>query len=242
MRVLHVEDDELAARGAAVMLRRNGFTVDSAWTGGEALEMVGLAPYDGMLLDLGLPDMIGTDVIRRMRRAGNETPVLMVTGTNGQSSRIAAFDVGADDYVIKPFDGAEVVARLRAIIRRSHGYSHRLLSARNIVLDQDRSEVSFEGRRIHLTRKEYAVLELLMLRRGRLVPKWHIIGHLYGGLDEPSSRTVEVFVCGLRKKIAGLGGPDCIRTVPGQGYTIDADIGIMVPAAGGQEAVQAVGF
>ena len=232
MRVLQVEDDTIVARGNELLLKSIGSTIDTAETGEEALEILRSSKYDILIVDQQLPDMQGHDVVRQMRARRIETPVLMVTGHAAPAVKMRAFGVGVDDFVAKPVDNGELVARLRAIVRRNHGFSHRLLHAGPVVLDQDSRTMAVDGAEVRLTRKEFDLLELLLIRRGRVVAKGTVLDHLYGGLDEPSSRTVDVFLCYLRKKMARAGAPELIQTVPGVGYRIDAD-----PAPGQPEGV-----
>jgi len=224
MRVLQVEDDAIVARGTELLLRSVGSIVDTAGTGAEALEILRMTEYDIMIVDLQLPDMQGHELVRQMRARRIETPVLMVTGFSAPAAKMAAFAVGVDDFVAKPVDNAELIARLRAIVRRNNGFSHRVLQAGPVRLDQDGRTLAIGGSPVRLTRKEFDLLELLLIRRGRVVTKGTVLDHLYGGLDEPTSRTVDVFLCYLRKKMAGAGAPDLIQTVAGVGYRIDAEM------------------
>ena len=223
MRILLAEHDE-PRRATMALLRAGGFTVERAGRGEDALEMARLAQFDAVVVDAGVPGMSGMEVIRRLRGHEVAAPALLVADAVPRAVRIAAFEAGADDCVARPLDGPEVIARLHAIVRRSRGFGHRQISVRNIVMDHDARNVLVNGQRVHLTGKEFALLELLMLRCGRVVPKWRIIDHLYAGADEPSSRTVEVFLCGLRKKIdPPPPAPSVIRTIPGQGYIFESD-------------------
>jgi two-component system cell cycle response regulator CtrA len=218
MRVLLVEDDLTAARGISLMLRSQGAIVDQTDTGEEALELVRHYDYDIMVLDLLLPDMEGYEVVRRMRGSRVETPVLILSGLTRPQAKVKGFGMGADDYITKPFDKDELIARIQAVIRRSKGYSQPLLKIGNLQLNLDSREVLVEDRTVHLTGKEYAILELLVLRKGMVLTKEAFLNHLYGGIDEPEMKIIDVFICKLRKKLASAGAGNLIGTVWGRGY------------------------
>ena len=220
MRVLLVEDDLVAARSVSLMLKAGGFVVDQADSGEDAVDLVRHYDYDVVVLDLMLPDMEGYDVVRRMRAARLETPVLILSGINRPQARVKAFGVGADDFITKPFDGAELIARLQAIVRRSKGYSQPQLRVGNLVLNLDSREVLVGSRKVHLTGKEYAILELLVLRKGMVLTKEAFLNHLYGGMDEPEMKIIDVFICKLRKKLAQAGADNLVGTVWGRGYML----------------------
>jgi len=218
MRVLLVEDEANAARAITMMLRGQGAIVDQTETGEEALELVRHYDYDIVVLDLMLPDMEGYEVVRRMRASRIETPVLILSGLNRAGAKVKGFGVGADDYITKPFDRDELIARIQAVIRRSKGYSQPVLRIGNLQLNLDSREVQADGRAIHLTGKEYAILELLVLRRGMVLTKEAFLNHLYGGIDEPEMKIIDVFICKLRKKLMQAGAGNLIGTVWGRGY------------------------
>jgi two-component system cell cycle response regulator CtrA len=218
MRVLVVEDDANSARAIAMMLRGQGAICDQTDTGEEALELVRHYDYDIVVLDLMLPDMEGYEVVRRMRSSRVETPVLILSGLNRPNAKVKGFGMGADDYITKPFDKAELIARIQAVIRRSKGYSQPLLKIGTLQLNLDSREVQAEGQPVHLTGKEYAILELLVLRRGMVLTKEAFLNHLYGGIDEPEMKIIDVFICKLRKKLAQAGAGNLIGTVWGRGY------------------------
>ncbi len=201
-----------------MMLRGHGAIVDHTDTGEEALELVRHYDYDIVVLDLLLPDMEGFDVVRRMRAARVETPVLILSGLNRPSAKVKGFGMGADDYITKPFDKDELIARIQAVIRRSKGYSQPVLRIGNLQLNLDSREVEADGQPVHLTGKEYAILELLVLRRGMVLTKEAFLNHLYGGIDEPEMKIIDVFICKLRKKLAVAGAGSLIGTVWGRGY------------------------
>ncbi len=218
MRVLLVEDEASASKAITIMLSSHGAVVDQTDTGEEALELVRRYDYDIVVLDLILPDMEGYEVVRRMRAGRVETPVLILSGLNRPNAKVKGFGMGADDYITKPFDKDELVARIQAVIRRSKGYSQPVLRIGNLQLNLDSREVEADGQPVHLTGKEYAILELLVLRRGMVLTKEAFLSHLYGGIDEPEMKIIDVFICKLRKKLAQAGAGSLIGTVWGRGY------------------------
>ncbi len=218
MRVLLVEDDLIAARGIALMLKSGGLIVDTTDTGEEALELVRHYDYDVVILDLMLPDMEGYEVVRRMRAARLETPVLILSGLSRPAAKVKGFGMGADDFISKPFDKAELVARMQAVVRRSKGYSQPTLRVGSLQLNLDSREVLVSGVPVHLTGKEYSILELLVLRKGMVLTKEAFLNHLYGGMDEPEMKIIDVFICKLRKKLSIAGVGNLIGTVWGRGY------------------------
>ncbi|HTW27146.1 MAG TPA: response regulator transcription factor [Acetobacteraceae bacterium] len=234
MRVLLVEDDATVARGITLLLKNSGMVVDHSDTGEEALELIRHYDYDVVLLDLVLPDMEGYEVLRRMRAARVNTAALVLSGQARPQATVKAFALGADDFMTKPFDQAELLARMQAVVRRSKGYSQPTLRIGALALNLDSREVTVEGRPVHLTGKEYAILELLVLRKGMVLTKEAFLNHLYGGLDEPEMKIIDVFICKLRKKLAQAGADNVIGTVWGRGYMIrepaERDMPIPAPA------------
>ncbi len=220
MRVLLVEDDVTAAKGVSLILKNAGFTVDHTDMGREALEMVRRYDYDLILLDLMLPDIEGYEVVRRMRAARLATPVIVLSTLCRPQAKVKAFAVGADDFITTPFDHAELIARMQAILRRSKGYSEPTLRVGSLQLNLDSREVSVDGSAVHLTGKEYAILELLVLRKGMVLTKDAFLNHLYGGMDEPEMKIIDVFICKLRKKLQLAGAGHLIGTVWGRGYML----------------------
>ena len=220
MRVLLVEDDLDAARGVALMLKSAGSVVDQVDTGEEALELAKHYDYDIVILDLMLPDMEGYEVVRRMRVSRNDTPVIILSGLTMPQARVKALSLGADDFITKPFDKAELLARMQAIVRRSKGFSQPSVKLGPLELNLDSREVTVDGRDVRLTGKEYAILELLVLRKGMVLTKEAFLNHLYGGMDEPEVKIIDVFVCKLRKKLAQAGADNLIGTIWGRGYMI----------------------
>jgi two-component system cell cycle response regulator CtrA len=220
MRVLLVEDDLAAARGMMLMLKSAGMVVDQAETGEDAVELARLYDYDIVVLDLILPDMEGYEVVRRMRAARQTTPVLILSGLSRPQAKVKGLGLGADDYITKPFDRQELIARIQAIVRRSKGFSTSRLRVGPLELDIDSREVAVAGQPVHLTGKEFSILELLMLRKGIVLTKEAFLNHLYGGMDEPEVKIIDVFICKLRKKLAASGGDNLIGTVWGRGYVL----------------------
>ena len=220
MRVLLVEDDLTAARGITLMLKGGNAVVDHADTGEEALELSRHYDYDIVVLDLMLPDMEGYEVVRRIRLARNNTPVLILSGLSRPQAKVKGLGMGADDFITKPFDKAELLARMQAIVRRSKGFSQPTLRIGSLLLNLDSREVRVGSEAVHLTGKEYAILELLVLRKGMVLTKEAFLNHLYGGIDEPEMKIIDVFICKLRKKLALAGADHLIGTVWGRGYMI----------------------
>ena len=220
MRVLLVEDDLTAARGVSLMLKAIGADIDHPEAGEEALELLRHYEYDVVLLDLVLPDIEGFEVVRRMRIARNDTPVLILSGMTRPQAKVKGLGMGADDFLTKPFDRAELLARIQAVIRRSKGFSQPTVRLGGVKLNLDSREVTVDGREVRLTGKEYSILELLILRKGMVLTKEAFLNHLYGGLDEPEVKIIDVFVCKLRKKLARAGAGNLIGTVWGRGYMI----------------------
>ena len=220
MRVLLIEDDLTAARAITLVLKSSSAVVDQADTGEEALELLRHYEYDIVVLDLILPDMEGFEVVRRMRQGRNSTPVLVLSGLARAQAKVKALGMGADDFMTKPFDRAELLARVQAVVRRSKGFSQPMLRLGGLQISLDSREVTVNGQPVHLTGKEYAILELLVLRKGMVLTKEAFLNHLYGGMDEPEMKIIDVFVCKLRKKLALAGAASVIGTVWGRGYMI----------------------
>ena len=228
MRVLLVEDDLTAARGLALMLKSGGAIIDQVDTGEEAIDLVRHYDYDIVVLDLMLPDIEGFEVVRRMRAARIETPVLILSGLNRPQAKVKGLGLGADDFITKPFDAQELTARMQAIVRRSKGFAQPSLRIGPLTLNLDSREVLVDGAAVHLTGKEYAILELLVLRKGMVLTKEAFLNHLYGGMDEPEMKIIDVFICKLRRKLADAGAGNLIGTVWGRGYMMRD---VPVPAA-----------
>jgi len=221
MRVLLVEDDPTTSRSIELMLTHANLNVYATDLGEEGIDLAKLYDYDLILLDLGLPDMDGHEVLRQLRMARVETPILILTGSDDTESKIKGFGFGADDYLTKPFHREELVARIHAIIRRSKGHAQSVIQTGKVAVNLDAKTVESEGKTVHLTGKEYQMLELLSLRKGTTLTKEMFLNHLYGGMDEPELKIIDVFICKLRKKLSvATGGDNYIETVWGRGYVL----------------------
>src|SRR3979490_1754069 len=202
MRVLLVEDDSATAASIELMLRSEGFICDTTDLGEDGLEIGKLYDYDIIILDLMLPDIDGYQELRRLRAARVRTPILILSGINKLAHKIRGRGLRADVSLTKPFDRRELIARIQAIIRRSKGHSESVIRTGKLLVNLDSRVVEVDGQPLHLTGKEYGILELLSLRKGTVITKEMVLNHLYGGTDEPESRIIDVFVCNLRKKLA----------------------------------------
>ena len=206
MRILLVEDDASTARSIELMLKAENWIVDVTDQGEDGLEIGQLYDYDLILLDIMLPDMDGYEVLRRLRQARVRTPILILSGLAELDAKIKGLGFGADDYVTKPFDRRELVARIQAIVRRSKGHSDSVIRTGKLTVNLDTRSVEVGGQPIHLTGKEYGILELLSLRKGTTLTKEMFLNHLYNGMDEPELKIIDVFVCKLRKKLSTATG------------------------------------
>ena len=221
MRVLLIEDEPTTARAIELMLTAEGLNVYATDLGEEGSDLGKLYDYDIILLDLNLPDMHGYDVLKKLRAAKVQTPVVVLSGIAELDSRVRSFGFGADDYVTKPFHREELIARIHAVVRRSKGHSHSVITTGKLAVNLDAKTVEVDGARVHLTGKEYAMLELLSLRKGNTLTKEMFLNHLYGGMDEPEMKIIDVFICKMRKKLAAAcGGDNYIETVWGRGYVL----------------------
>ncbi len=221
MRVLLIEDEPSTAKAIELMLAAEGFNTYTTDLGEEGLDLGRLYDYDIILLDLNLPDMHGYDVLKKLRVAKVQTPVMILSGMAEIDSKIRSFGFGADDYVTKPFHRDELIARIHAVVRRSKGHSQSVIRTGRLSVNLDAKTVDVDGSRVHLTGKEYAMIELLSLRKGTTLTKEMFLNHLYGGMDEPEVKIIDVFICKLRKKLAtACGGENYIETVWGRGYVL----------------------
>ena len=221
MRVLLIEDDSAMARSIELMLRSEGFNVYTTDLGEEGIDLGKLYDYDIIVLDLQLPDMSGFEVLKSLRLAKVQTPVLILSGNAIVEAKVKALGFGADDYMTKPFHKDELVARIQAVGRRSKGHSQSVITTGKLTVNLDAKTVEVDGARVHLTGKEYQMLELLSLRKGTTLTKEMFLNHLYGGMDEPELKIIDVFICKLRKKLANASdGRNFIETVWGRGYVL----------------------
>ena len=221
MRVLLIEDDSATAQSIELMLKSESFNVYVTDLGEEGVDLGKIYDYDIILLDLGLPDMSGYEVLKTLRLSKVKTPILILSGNSGVEDKVRGLGVGADDYMTKPFHKDELVARIHAIVRRSKGHAQSVITTGDLTVNLDTKTVEVASQRVHLTGKEYQMLELLSLRKGTTLTKEMFLNHLYGGMDEPELKIIDVFICKLRKKLStATGGKNYIETVWGRGYVL----------------------
>jgi two-component system cell cycle response regulator CtrA len=228
MRLLLIEDDPATAASIEIMLRAANFVVDSTDLGKDGLERGKLYDYDIIILDLMLPDIDGYEVLHRLRAAKVRTPILILSGLGsvGPDLKIKALSFGADDFLVKPFDHRELMARIHAVVRRGKGSAEAAIRVGKLLIHIDRQTVEVDGERVPLTRKEYDMLKLLSLRKGVAITKEMFLDHLYGGMDEPDFKIIDVFMSKLRKKLSqATGGENYIETVWGRGYVLRDPVG-----------------
>ncbi len=233
MRVLLVEDDSSTRQSIELILKSEGMVVDSTDLGEDGLEIGKIYDYDIIVLDLMLPDMHGLEVLKRLRDSRIETPVLILTGLGETGDKVKGLGVGADDYLTKPFDKKELLARIQAIVRRSKGHAQSVIRTGRLAVNLDAHTVEVDNQPVHLTGKEYGILELLSLRKGTTLTKEMFLNHLYGGMDEPELKIIDVFICKLRKKLSSAtDGDNYIETIWGRGYVLrDPDCGAQAAEA-----------
>lgn len=220
MRVLIVEDNHSTAKTIELALAAQGIIADIAELGEDALEVSKLYGYDLVVLDLMLPDIHGYDVLKRLRSKKKEVPVLILSGLGDSEEKVKGLGYGADDYLTKPFNMGELVARVKAIIRRSKGHSDNLIEIENLKVNIDQHLTELKGNPVNLTSKEQSVLELLAMHKGHTVTKEQFLTHLYNGMDEPELKIIDVFVCKMRKKLYEASKRNYIETVWGRGYIL----------------------
>ncbi len=221
MRVLLVEDDPATAQSLQMMLESENMVVNATDLGEDGLEIGKLYDYDIIILDMMLPDIGGIEVLRRLRDARVRTPVLILSGLAEAGNKVKGLGTGADDYLTKPFDKAELMARIQAIVRRSKGHAQSIIRTGRLSVNVDARTAEVDGHPIHLTGKEYGILELLSLRKETTLTKEMFLNHLYSGMDEPDLKIIDVFICKLRKKLSdAAGGENYIETIWGRGYVL----------------------
>lgn len=220
--VLLIEDDPIITKSIQLMLSSNDILCDTAQIGTEGLEIAKIRDYDLIILDLLLPDVDGYEVLLRLRAAKVKTPVLILSGLTSSDRKVLGFNLGADDYMTKPFDKEELIARIRAIVRRSKGITESTIKFGKVTLNLDYRSVEIDGKPVHLTNSEYTILQLLATRKGTIISKEMFLSQLYGEKSEaPDVKIIDVFVCKLRKKLADAsGGQDYIETVWGRGHML----------------------
>jgi two-component system cell cycle response regulator CtrA len=221
MRVLLIEDDSATAQSIELMLKSDAMNVYATDLGEEGIDLGKIYDYDIILLDLNLPDMTGFEVLRKLRISKVTTPILILSGLAGIEDKIKGLGFGADDYMTKPFHKDELIARIHAIVRRSRGHAQSVISTDDLRVNLDSKTVEINGSRVRVTGKEYLMLELLAMRKGSTLTKEMFLSHLYGGMDEPEMKIIDVFICKLRKKLSDAsGGKHYIETVWGRGYVM----------------------
>jgi two-component system cell cycle response regulator CtrA len=227
MRVLLVESNLRYAAAISADLKAATIRADLVETGGDALYLMRDFEFDLVLLNLILPDMDGGSLVRQIRTAKHETPIIALSSV--PQARLTALAAGADDVVGHDIDPAELNARIRAIVRRSRGFAQSQLQIGSLTLDVDQQDVVANGVRVHFTVKEFAILQLLVLRRNMILTKETILSQIYGGMDEPEIKIIDVFICKIRTKLSKAGLPTIISTVWGRGYSVK-DTGHETPA------------
>jgi two-component system cell cycle response regulator CtrA len=221
MRVLLIEDDSATAQSIELMLKSDNMNVYTTDLGEEGIDLGKIYDYDIILLDLNLPDMTGFEVLRKLRISRVTTPILILSGLAGIEDKIKGLGFGADDYMTKPFHKDELIARIHAIVRRSRGHAQSIISTDDLCVNLDSKTVEVNGSRVRVTGKEYLMLELLAMRKGSTLTKEMFLSHLYGGMDEPEMKIIDVFICKLRRKLSDAsGGKHYIETVWGRGYVM----------------------
>ncbi|MCL2567736.1 MAG: response regulator transcription factor [Alphaproteobacteria bacterium] len=221
MKILIIEDDENLAKSISATFKKMQMQSDLATSGEYAEEFLATYTYDLILLDVILPDISGFELLKSFRKNGISTPVLILSSLADHDNKIEGFNQGADDYLTKPFNREELIARVNAIVRRSKGYAHSSIKISDLEINLTTKQAMIDNKPISLTSKEYAVLEILALKKGKPVSKEHLLDQLYGGIGEPEPKIIDVFVCKIRDKIKKNTGKNYIKTIWGQGYLIN---------------------
>ena len=221
MRILLTEDDSATAQSIELCSDQRHSNIYTTNLGEEGIDLGKIYDYDIILLDLNLPDISGFEVLRKLRVSKVKSPVLILSGLSGIEDKIKGLGCGADDYLTKPFHKDELVARIHTIVRRWKGHAQSVIITDGLCVNIGTKMVEIDGVRVHVTGKEYKMLELLSLRKGTTLTKEMFLSHLYGGMDEPEMKIIGVFICKLRKKLANAsGGKDYIETIWGRGYVM----------------------
>lgn len=221
MRILLIEDDPIICKNLQDTLQAEGMICDVSSMGMDSIELSKLYDYDLILLDLMLPDITGYEVTKKLRNNQINTPICIISALGESDEKIKGLGMGADDYITKPFNKDELLARVRAIVRRSQGHASSVIRNGKMTVNMKEKLVTIDGKNVNLTPKEYAILELMALRKGATLTKEMFLNHLYGGIDEPELKIIDVFICKLRRKLSKLLGDDnCIETVWGRGYIL----------------------
>ncbi|MBL0849358.1 MAG: response regulator transcription factor [Candidatus Liberibacter ctenarytainae] len=221
MRILLIEDDNALAHSIELMLKSESFNVYITHLGEDGVDLCKFYEYDAILLDICLPDITGLEVLRAIRMAKISTPVCILSAMSSIEDKVRGLGYGADDYIAKPINKDELIARIYAIVRRSRGHSQSTITTGHLVVNLDTKTVEVKGHRIHLTGKEYQMIELLSLRRNTTLTKEMFLNYLYDGMDEPEVKIIDVFICKLRKKLSSAAdGKNYIETVWGRGYVL----------------------
>lgn len=224
MHILVIEDDKITNQNICLLLKKEKMIPESAHTGHEGIELIKLYDYDLIILDLMLPDKPGLEILKQIRLLGVKTPVLVLSGLHQTEKKVDCLNNGADDYLTKPYERAELLARVKSIIRRSSGLAESVIRIANMTIDMNKKNVFIDNQLVPLTAKEYALLELLSLKKGITVSKETCLNQLYGIMDEPpDSKIIDVFLCKMRRKIKKMtNGEDFIQNVWGRGYILKA--------------------
>ncbi len=223
MKILIIEDDENLAKNISLTFKKMNIQSDLAFSGEEGLDYLNTYSYDLLVLDILLPDISGFELLKNIRKNKIETPVLILSGLGDYDKKIEGLNQGADDYLTKPFNRDELIARVNAIVRRAKGYSHSVLKISELEINLDTKQATLNSKLLSLTSKEYSILEILALKKGKPIAKEHLLDQLYGGISEPEPKIIDVFVCKIRNKMEKISKKDYIRTIWGQGYML-ADI------------------
>ena len=225
MKILVVEDDLLVARSIGAALKESNMYHDIVNNGSDAMYYIDVYSYDLIILDLMLPDVTGYEVLKHCREKNIKTPVLILSGLSEAPEKVRSLNDGADDYLTKPFNKTELIARINAIVRRSKGFSDSIVQVGEITINLSAQTVSVNQKPVKLTGKEYAIVELLALNMGKVMSKYALLDHMYGVLEEPNPKILDVFICKIRKKIESLCKDEFIfiQTVWGQGYILNSN-------------------